>query len=308
MPAPLSRQFLPIMTPTARVERYIDSHYHLEMVAENTSQLVDYQERSFRLQQEAAVSNLRAMAELSHRQDETNGLLTTLVGGMDRLNEGIDDLNATATETLDAVHMQTGVLRSGFEEIATRILEQQRVLNDIADVLRRPYETKALELLKEADRALKNGMKSSGRDQQEEFKDAARLLADVIENPIGSRNYVAWFQTGWLRWKFSGNVAEAEECFYQAARLSGQEADLYHAYSLRHLAYMQYLQEKYADAYSTVHKALALTPKDHDTLYDAARYAAKTGREAEALDLLDKCIDIQPQTTVTMLSEGDFVS
>jgi hypothetical protein len=58
---------------------------------------------------------------------------------------------------------------------------------------------KALELLNEADRALKNGMKASGRDQ-EEFKDAGRLLGDVLGNPIGSRNYMAWFQTGWLNW------------------------------------------------------------------------------------------------------------
>jgi hypothetical protein len=86
---------------------------------------------------------------------------------------------------------------------------------------------------KEADRALKNGMKASGRDQEEEFKDAARLLRDVLDNPIGSRNYVAWFQTGWLNWKFKQHLADAEEAFYQAARLSGPIADLYHAYRRR---------------------------------------------------------------------------
>jgi tetratricopeptide (TPR) repeat protein len=278
------------------------------MVAENSRQLVEYQEQSFRLQQAAAITNIRAMGEIAHRQDQSNSLLFTLVGGMDRLNESMDALHETAKETLEALNTQAQVLREGFEDIATRMLEQQLVLQEIADILRRPYETKALELLKEADHALKNGMKASGRDQEEEFKDAVRLLRNVLDNPIGSRNYVAWFQTGWLNWKFTRNLAEAEEAFYQATRLSGPKTDLYHAYSLQHLAYMQYLQSRPAEAYDNIHKALRVTPNDHDILYEAARYAAKTGRESEALELLEKCIDLQPQTTITMFSEEDFVS
>ncbi|MGH8547046.1 MAG: tetratricopeptide repeat protein [Methylococcales bacterium] len=220
----------------------------------------------------------------------------------------MNTFNVTARETLDALYAQTDVLQEGFENIARQVMEQQRVLREIANILRRPYETKVLELLNEADEALENGMKASGRDQEEEFKDATRLLRDVLENPIGSRNYVAWFQTGWLNWKFKNNLAEAEESFYQAARLSGPKADLYHAKSLRHLAYMQYLRGQYAEAYDSIHKALRITPNDHGTMYDAARYAAKTGREREAFELLDKCIDLQPETTITMFSEEDFVS
>jgi tetratricopeptide (TPR) repeat protein len=108
--------------------------------------------------------------------------------------------------------------------------------------------------------------------------------------------------------EFKRNLAEAEEAFYQAARLSGPKADFFHAYSLWHLANMQDLQGRPAEAYDTVHKALRITPNDHDTMYDAARYAAKTGRESEALQLLDKCINLQPQTIITMFSEEDFVS
>lgn len=90
--------------------------------------------------------------------------------------------------------------------------------------------------------------------------------------------------------------------------MSGPEADFFHAYSLWHLANMQDLHGRPAEAYDTVHKALRVTPNDHKTMYDAARYAAKTGRESEALQLLDKCIDLQPQTIITMFSEEDFVS
>ncbi|MCI0560015.1 MAG: tetratricopeptide repeat protein, partial [Nitrososphaera sp.] len=86
------------------------------------------------------------------------------------------------------------------------------------------------------------------------------------------------------------------------------KAPPYHAKSLHHLAEMQYLQGRPAEAYDNIQKALCVTPNDHDTMYDAARYAAKTGREPEALELLDKCIELQPQTTIVMFSEEDFVS
>lgn len=203
---------------------------------------------------------------------------------------------------------QTQVLQEGFEDIAERMMEQQRVLEQIADILCRPYETKAQELFEEGDYALQNGMKASGRDQEEDYKDAMRLLREVLNNPIGSRNFVAWFKTGWLNWQFTRNLAEAEEAFYQAARLSGPEEDFFHNYSLCHLAYMQYLQGRSAEAYDTIHKALGVMPNDHDTMYGAARYAAKTDRESEALELLDRCIDLQPQTIITMFSEQDFMS
>jgi hypothetical protein len=180
MPAPFLRQLLPDLSHPAKVTRYIDNHYHLEMIAENNRQLVEYQAQSLQLQREAAIINIRAMGEIAHRQDQTNSLLSALVGGMDRLSNSMDTLNATASKTLDAVYEQTEMLQAGFEEIAARMLEQQKVLQEIADILRRPYKMKALELLNEADRALKNGMKASGRDQEEEFKDAGRLLGDVL--------------------------------------------------------------------------------------------------------------------------------
>lgn len=300
MTAPFFRQFFPDLSHPAKAQRFIDNHYHLEMVADNSHQIVEYQAQMLQLQQQAAITNIRAMGEIAHRQDHTNSLLSALTGSM-------DTLNATATQTLHAVYAQTEVLQEGFEEIAARLLEQQRVLQQISDILRRPYKAKALELLNEADRALKTGAKASGRDQEEWYKDAARLLQDVLDNPIGRSNYVAWFQTGWLKWKFQRNLAEAEEAFYQAARLSASNADLYHAKSLHHLAEMQYLEGRPAEAYDTINRAFRVTPEDHDTMYDAARYAAKTGREREALELLDKCIELQPHTTIVMFSEEDFV-
>jgi len=293
MSAPLVRQFFAADTPAQNLRRRIDDHYHLEMIAENSSQIVEYQAEAFRMQREAVIANLHGLAEIANRQDETNFLLHTIAESMSDLNHSLN--------------VQTEVLQQGFEEMALILLQQQQTLEQIADVLRHPYETKVLELLQEAKRALKTGAKSTGRDQQAEFADATRLFKEVLANPIGSRNYVAWFETGWLKWKYELNIAEAEDAFYQASRLSKPQADLYHANSLRHMAYMQYLQKSYSDADTAIQQALRLSPDDHDIRYDAARYAAKVGREAEALNLLEKCIDQQPQTIVMMFSEEDFL-
>ncbi len=301
MPAPFTSHLIPVNI------RSIDNHYHLAMVAESSRQIVEYQAHSLRLQHEAAKSNHRGMAELAGRQDGTNRLLSSLLDSMDAFNNSLNALNATAEDTLDAIYAQTEVLQAGFGEMAQLMMQQQEVLKRIAYVLSHPYETRALELLHEADSALKTGMKSSGRDQIAEYADSMRLLKEVLNNPIGSRNYVAWFQVGWLTWNNESDFVRAEEAFYQAARLSTATADLYHTNSLRHMAYMQYKQGNHKDAYNSIHKAMRVLPEDYDIQYDAARYAAKTGREAEALELLGNCIDQRPQTIVTMFSEEDFL-
>ena len=306
MAAPFLERYFPVMTPEQQLARRIDDHYHLGMIAKDSRTISDYSARALRIQHEAAIANLRAIGEVAKRQDQTNellgqtnSLLSCLVGGMERLNE-------TAERLHDAVQYQTSVLQDGFDQIAKGMLKQQTVLEQISATLSHRYESEALELLGHADRALKKGMQSTGRDQKEEYADARTLLERVIANPIGARNYVAWFQLGWLAWKDKKDYAAAEEAFYQASRLSSTSGDLYHANGLRHLAYMHYWRKNYDDAHSTIYKALTANPSDHDTRYDAARYAAKLGKESEVVSLLGSCIDQQPQTIVAMFSEEDF--
>ena len=318
----------------ARVEELkaqVDDLTHRVKVLEDDllkadKQLIQHQQRTFRVQRRAALDNLRAVASLGSRQDRTNALMEELNSkgqelldatnvqidvlreGFGELAESLGQLNATAEDLLDAVNVQTQVLQQGFATVAQLMMEQQRTLMEITRVLRNPYETKAQELLKEAERALKNGMHASGRDRQEEFKDALRLLTEVLNNPIGSRDFVAWFQIGWLKWKDKQILPEAAEAFYQAARLSCSVNNPYYVPSLRHLAYIQYLQGQHQDAFGTIEKAVQAKPEDYDVLYDAARYAAKTLRNQYAIARLEKCIDLRPQTIVTMFSEPDFIS
>ena len=149
-------------------------------------------------------------------------------------------------------------------------------------------------------------MSRQGRDRKEDFNDSMRLFRITMENPIGMQDYVVWFHYGWLLWQHEEKIPEAAEAFYRAGRLSGHKADLYHLESLRHLAHMQYLLGNLEDAYQTIQKALAMDGH-HATLYDAARYAARTDRPQESLRLLEACIRMQPTTIVSMFAEEDFV-
>jgi X-X-X-Leu-X-X-Gly heptad repeat protein len=317
--SPLVQTILEPDTYDSRRLRDIENNYHVEMIAENTSQLRQYHSQSLKLQAAQAVVAMQGFSEVAARQDTTNNILGgmaqdmgAMVGGinrlndgMDQLNYGVDALNQTASDTLDAMYSLESTISNCFERVSEQMLRQQETLEEIAQLLRVPYEVKAKELRAEADKWLTQGMKNTGRDREEDWKDAMRLLQVCVENPIGMQDYVAWFQIGWLRWKRDKNISEAEEAFYRAQRLSASKADLYHVKSLRHYAYMLYLQDKHQEAYSVIQKAVAIS-NEHDTIFDAARYAAKTGRGEEALAHLERCILERPTTIVTMFAEADF--
>jgi tetratricopeptide (TPR) repeat protein len=293
MTAPLANQLFPGLVTGGRTARQIDNHYHVQSIANSQRQLVDYQAALFEQQHQAAIENLRALENIGSEQRESNFLLSQLIYETARISDGLDDVSH--------------VLRKGFATVADLMIQQRHKLDEIAEVLRQPFGTQAIELLAEAERALDSGMRRTDRDQQEDWNDATRLLDEVLKNPIGSRNYVAWFHLGWLRWKHSKAIPDAEQAFYHAARLSADKADDFHTLGLRYLAYMQYEQRKYVPAYDSIHKVLRVTPNDHDALYDAARYAAKTGRDIEAIQLLEKCIELRASTIVVMFSDEDFV-
>lgn len=197
------------------------------------------------------------------------------------------------------------LLEDALSRISQQIMDQQETLDEIVALLKHPYQTRVRELRIEGQKWLFHGMQRRERDRHEDWKDAMRLLKTVTDNPVGMQDYVVWFQTGWLLWKHQRDVIAAEEAFYRAQRLSTDSRDLYHHLSLRHLAHMQYLQGdnghpgKLLEAYRTIHQALEVS-SDYNTMYDAARLSARSKHEDEAVEFLEKCIDIHPHTVISM--------
>ena len=190
--------------------------------------------------------------------------------------------------------------------LAARTLQDQASLAEVATSLRRLHQDERLKVLTEADTALRNGMRTTGRDRLEDLRDALRLLRTIQSDPVSGRDYYVWFHIGWILWQMEGNFADAEEAFYQAARLSSSASDLLHFSSIRHQAYMQYLQNKHKQAFATIGKALTATPDDAEILFDAARYAACSERTAEALAYLERSIAADPIHLAFALVEEDF--
>ena len=234
--------------------RGLNHEYHVEMIAKSTQQLADYQRTSLILQGGIAYATLRSQADLAQgqqqiaqEQSEANQKLRAMAQSVDSMVQGLNNLNRKVDEGFDFI-------ARSLESVSQQLFEQQQTLEAIADILQRPYEVKALELRKEADKWLSSGMNNTGRERDEDWKDATRLLQAATNNPVGMQDYVAWFQIGWLQWKHEQDIAQAEQSFYRAMRLSASNKDLYHIKSVRHLAYMQYLQNNFKDAYLTIKK------------------------------------------------------
>jgi tetratricopeptide (TPR) repeat protein len=296
----------------SQTTREINNEYHLQLIAKNTGVVLRAQYAQLRAQAQAAALNLRGQLEITQRQHTTNELLGGLTGNIGSLIGLAEQMHGQLQSIEACIETVNDTLERGFASVA-RILEravsvlmqQQTTLARIADTLSRPYDAQAQELLREGQKWLEHGAQTEGREQQENWKDALRLFHRVIENEVGKQNYVAWFNIGYLRWKYQNELPEAEEAFFQAQRLGAPTRDLWHTKSLRHMAAMQNEQGKNETAYNTIKRALSVS-REYASLFDAARYAWKSAQRDEAIQLLDECIEARPETIITMFAEDDF--
>lgn len=287
--------------------RQIDIDYHVAMLANSGREVVEIQSKLFQAQAAQAAISLKGFRSLYLQNQEANKSLNFIDRGLEQVGLDLTNIRGSINQVKNSIDDLSLRLEGEFRDVANILIEQREQLYSIAKILGSPYEQKVLELRNEAERWLLAGMNEIGRERDENFDDALRLFECCLENPIGMQDYVVWFQIGWLKWKHKQDLNSSEMAFYRSQRLSKLNKDIYHLKSLRHLAIIQYLQNNFEEAYQSIVKAVLLFPNDHDTLYDAARYAAKTGREKESLEYLDKCIDQCPSTSITMFAEKDFL-
>ena len=305
--------------------RAINQEYQLELVAKTEKEIAGRLASMERNQLAVAAANMRAMGEIARRQDEGNRILadtawdiSEILAEAERINENLEKIDGTLERGFAQVDATLArgfdAVASGLHAVVAALVENQRTLSAISTALSTPYDTKAKELLAEGQRWLEAGAKCderrvedsfAAREAQDNWKDALRLFGSVTANEVGRQNYVAWFNIGWLRWKLENDLPAAEEAFYHAQRYSAPSRDLWHTKALRHMAEMQYLQGKHEDSWHTAQRAAAVR-REYETLYSAARYAAKTGRAEDLKRLLDECIELRPLTIETMFSEEDF--
>ncbi len=179
-------------TEIGRFVREVDNHYHLQLAAENSQQLLDYNKELLSLQGKQADVVIKSFESLNDVQREANSnlqdTLDVISRGLSDVNNSLENLAEVGTRTTEAVVALSGIVSHGLRVLSHQIERAQQTLNEIVQVLRQPYETKALELRKEADKWLTLGARTDGRDQDENFKDAMRLLTATTENLIGKQD------------------------------------------------------------------------------------------------------------------------
>ena len=248
-------------SPSARHQRDIDNHYHMEKAASNLSQLVNLQSTSFAIQANANREANSQLAGINHEIDGINSAFSELGIEMGNISQELNHLHSTAQRNEEILWQITDLLDTHLTTIARQMMTQQMQLEQISEILRQPLESQVQELRRHANEAMINGMTSIGKRRQEWYRDAIILLKTAVDNPIGKQDYVAWFQIGWLLWKADNTLSEAEDCFARASRLASSKKDDYYILALRHLAYLQYLQGHYTDAINTMQEAM-MTSRD----------------------------------------------
>lgn len=271
------------------------------MAAANSGQIAAFEAESLRMQAEMAAENIRQGKALSEIVEEFRELNTSIDGLRLETCEGFLSLES-------AISDQTNAIVDHLRQLSSIMVLQQKELRKISNSLSTPYESQALELRRQAGKWLDRGRSKvmSDDSRTDDFHDAMGLLLKIIENPIGNQDYVTWFEIGWLRWKLETDIAGAEQAFRRAARLSGENADLYHSLSLRHVAHMLYLKGDIESAFEILLRNFEPTCRIIGVPFDLARYAARTGRTSKAIKLLEYCIDRQPTILITMFAEEDF--
>lgn len=297
MPMPFLRRFFPVQIAEGQAERLIDNEYQLaRFSAEDThsESLQDYLKDLLDMQRDTAIRRVRELSTTEKKSGPFRALLDLLTAPQ--------PTGTPAFVPEDILIQDMAATKTRLEErgLAIEAVLQKQQPTSVTD----PSTSKDVQT--EAARALKNGMASTGRDQQEEFKDALHLFREAQGGAIGGRNYVVWFQIGWILWKHKADLAGAEEAFYQAYRLSASQNDIFYYLSLRHRAYLQFLQGQVQEARATIARAVSTFDTDGDTLLDAARYAAAAGETAEAISLLSRLLVYAPSLAVTLLADEAF--
>ncbi|MBC8135475.1 MAG: hypothetical protein H8F28_06265 [Fibrella sp.] len=291
MPTPFLRRYFPSIPKEGAVERLLDNEYQLERIAAGNAEdspFSEYLHFLHETQRTLSIANLKAATG-----NNKTGAIPALIAVMTAPEP-------TGVATFTPANIVAHDLSSRLHRLRERGKQVEQVLSNPT------FAGGESQLLIEAARAAKNGMTSTGRDQQEEFKDALQLFREAQEGAIGNRNYVVWFQIGWILWKQGAELSEAEEAFYQAYRLSAATQDVFYYLSQRHRAYLQFLQNKHGEAFDTMSRAMSLFPDDPDTLLDAARYASANKKTDDAASALRKLFVVEPSRALTVLADEAF--
>ena len=251
-------------TPETTRKRVIEFSYQLLLLADvpeylrHCSTLVhSLQMQALRDADTRLIADNRDMLGLN---PESGSLTRTLPNVPDALREMMPD-------RFMAFPLALPQRRAKMEEIASSLAASfagdARVVSDAARI------------------ALREGCSPLAVDPQASLREALYLLRVYMQHPPAMRDYVAWFNIGWLLWKLDGDLGGAEKAFLTAVRQSNEQKDTYHVLAACHLAYVRLLQNKITEASHAIRLALQVAGDNAENLYTQMLIAARASSPAD---------------------------
>lgn len=290
-----------LLTPDsdrARRLRSIENYYQLQMIGADTASLAEYQRQQYKDQARLALASRGNFPNSSYQLNEITSVLRSLEGSV-----------------VDGFDSVIGAIEDGFDQIVCEIQAQNRRLDEIITILKQPARTRCNELIQLAIERLELAM-ATGADKEmfrrKDYEDAHRLLLQVTEDEVGKMMPFAWFNLGWLEWKYRNNAKMALKYFEEAVRLDrGDSSSNYHN-SLLHLAYLQLLEGKTAESKGTIAEARRVK-SDYQATYITALVHSRLTQESKsrsdrsaAIAWISQCLRRWPESISAILAEAEF--
>jgi len=229
-----------------------------------------------------------------------------IAGGFEVLADGMWAVHGVMEETRDLVEFYGGT-------ITQELREQSGLLRDLNSLTRDPYQARASSLRERAEKllaraqarlaeALREEDAASGEDLRKEsddmFAEALSVFQQSVGQPGAGTDAPSWFHIGVLRWQ-QKDFGSAKEAFRKARTYSRDTLPVLFEKSSRYLADLYHLSCEHDESLKAIRQVLAHS-EDASTLLTAATYAAASGRDAEALNYLEECIETAPAAILTM--------
>jgi serine/threonine-protein kinase len=283
-------------TPNWAQIRNIEYSYQVSLIADNPDYLRRFMVSTQAMQTQSLLTANAQLAEVNR--------------GILGIQQGITDLTYAVQDGFDQVSGQIaelgGMMQEGFSLVAAEIQRQNAIMVDIAKLLSTKLEGEAREIRNSALSAVREGCSPEAFDQEGSLREALQLFRITVEHPMGMRDYVAWFNIGWLHWKLDGNLDEAEKAFATAVRQSMEKKDAYHVMAARHLAYMRFLLGKTDGAYQGIRLALQTAGDDPENLFTQMLIAAQANNAAELVTAFRALITDHPEWLAACLAEPEL--
>lgn len=148
-------------------------------------------------------------------------------------------------------------------------------LNTIKKELKAQYNTKTMDVFLrtlQASRKIRAAIDLPADTAKDEFAKAAALFESCLA--VNDKDYMSYFQLGWLKLWGLGDPEGAQAAFSQAAELSHTNDEYMHVFALRHLAFVLFSEQRYDAATNIIQQVREYTNHEHVLVeYEALYYA-----------------------------------